>query len=197
MVTFGSRYLIEFACRKVHDPVRPEKRVLRVMSNNRKSAMVMAERRDGAKGDKGAGPRRRAFPSMSGFTLLELLVVLVILGLIAGVAAPQVMNLLGGAKTKTAALQVEKLSATLDIYLLDNGAYPSKAEGLGALLERPDGAKGWNGPYLRKADQIKDPWGQPFLYRLPGEHGQFDLYSLGADAREGGTGEDADVTSWQ
>ena len=122
--------------------------------------------------------------------------VLVILGLIAGLAAPQVMNLLGGAKTKTAALNIEKLSATLDIYRLDNGSYPPTLPGLTALVERPNGANTWNGPYLRKADQLLDPWGRVFRYRLPGKHGAFDLFSLGSDDKEGGSGEDSDVVSW-
>lgn len=140
--------------------------------------------------------KRRRSHRQAGFTLLELLVVLVILGLIAGLAAPQVMNLLGGAKTKTAALNIEKLSAALDIYRLDNGSYPPTSPGLSALMERPDGASAWNGPYLRKADQLLDPWGRIYHYRQPGEHGAFDLFSLGSDDQEGGTGEDADVVSW-
>jgi general secretion pathway protein G len=144
----------------------------------------------------GAAGKRRRSRRQAGFTLLELLVVLVILGLIAGLAAPQVMNLLGGAKTKTAALNIEKLSATLDIYRLDNGSYPPTSPGLGALMERPDGASAWNGPYLRKADQLLDPWGRIYHYRLPGKHGAFDLFSLGSDDQEGGTGEDSDVVSW-
>ncbi len=129
--------------------------------------------------------------------MLELLVVLVILALIAGLAAPRVMNLLGGAKTKTARINLEQLSTILDIYRLDMGRYPDADSGLKALLERPDGAPAWNGPYLRKADQLLDPWGRPFSYRHPGEHGAYDLYSLGADKTEGGSGEDADIKSWE
>ncbi|MDA0340423.1 MAG: type II secretion system major pseudopilin GspG [Proteobacteria bacterium] len=129
--------------------------------------------------------------------MLELLVVLVILALIAGLAAPRVMNLLGGAKTKTARINLEQLSTILDIYRLDMGRYPDADAGLKALLERPDGAPAWNGPYLRKADQLLDPWGRPFSYRHPGEHGAYDLYSLGADKTEGGSGEDADIKSWE
>lgn len=131
-----------------------------------------------------------------GFTLVELLVVLVILGLIVGFAAPQVMKYLGGAKTDTATVQIERLSAILDLYRLDVGRYPDESDGLNALLEAPAGAESWNGPYIKKADAIIDPWGTPYVYRFPGQQGEFDLYSLGADGQEGGEGEDRDVTSW-
>ncbi len=136
-------------------------------------------------------PHRR-----NGFTLVELLVVLVILGLIAGFAAPRVMQYLGGAKTDAAAIQLEKLAAVLDLYRLDMGRYPSEQEGLLALIEPPTEAESWNGPYLRKSDAIIDPWGTPYAYRQPGTNGAFDLYSLGADGREGGEDEDKDITNW-
>ncbi len=131
-----------------------------------------------------------------GFTLVELLVVLVILGLIIGLAAPRVMQYLGGAKTDAARLQIERLASVIDLYRLDVGRLPEESDGLGALLEAPGDASGWNGPYLRKADGIIDPWGRPYLYRHPGQHGDYDLYSLGADGQEGGEGEDEDVMSW-
>ncbi|HUF86826.1 MAG TPA: type II secretion system major pseudopilin GspG [Thermohalobaculum sp.] len=131
-----------------------------------------------------------------GLTLVELLVVLLIIGLIAAFAVPQVMNYLGGARQDSAAIQINQLSGILDLYRLDVGRYPSASEGLDALLERPSGADGWNGPYVRKADSLVDPWGNPYQYRVPGQHGDFDLYSLGADGTEGGEGEDADVVSW-
>jgi general secretion pathway protein G len=131
-----------------------------------------------------------------GFTLLELLVVLTILGLLAALAGPQLMSLLGGAKTKAARLQVERLETILDLYKLDVGGYPSSEQGLAALLDHPDGVGEWNGPYLKKADGLLDPWKQPFSYRFPGEHGAYDIFTLGADGREGGGGEDQDVTSW-
>lgn len=133
---------------------------------------------------------------MRGFTLLELLVVLTILGLIAALAGPQLMGLLGGAKTKAARLQIEQLGTVLDLYKLDVGQYPSTAQGLAALLARPDGVEAWNGPYLKKADGVLDPWNNPYRYRSPGEHGAFDLHTLGADQREGGGGENQDVTNW-
>lgn len=131
-----------------------------------------------------------------GFTLVELLVVLVILGLIASIAAPQAMRYLSGAKHDAARLQLQGLATALDLYRLDLGRYPTREEGLAALLTRPAGAERWNGPYVRRADQLQDPWGRPWRYRNPGEHGPFDLFSLGADDRPGGSGEDRDVTGW-
>lgn len=141
-------------------------------------------------------PRARRHARQAGFTLLELLVVLVILGLLAAIAAPRVMSYLGGAKTDTARIQIENLSTTLDLYRLDVGRYPSEDEGLHALLSPPSGAEGWNGPYVRREDMITDPWGRTYVYRFPGQALEFDLYSLGADAAEGGEGENQDVTNW-
>jgi general secretion pathway protein G len=141
-------------------------------------------------------PKRRRRDSQRGFTLIELLVVLVILGLIASFAVPQVMNYLGRAKTDAAAIQVQRLSGVLDLYRLDVGRYPTSQESLLALVERPDNASRWNGPYLKTADGLNDPWGRIYVYRQPGEHGDFDLYSLGADGQEGGEGENEDVTNW-
>ncbi len=111
-----------------------------------------------------------------GFTLVELLVVLVILGLIAAFAAPQVIKYLGGAKTDSAGIQIERLSGVLDLYRLEVGRYPGEDEGLNALVERPAGAERWNGPYLKKANALNDPWGRPYIYRFPGEHGAYDIY---------------------
>ncbi len=132
-----------------------------------------------------------------GFTLIELLVVLVILGLLAGLVGPQVINYLGGANTKTAKLQIEDFSTALDVFRLDVGRYPTTAEGLQALVVQPVGVNRWNGPYLRKNIIPKDPWGNEYHYRAPGQHGAFDLYSLGADNAEGGEGENQDVRSWE
>lgn len=131
-----------------------------------------------------------------GFTLLELLVVLAILGLLAAIAAPQVLKHLGGAKSDAARIQVQNLATTLDLFRLETGRYPSEREGLLALVERPAGDPAWDGPYLKRRDSLIDPWGRPYGYRHPGRHGAFDLFSLGADNREGGDGEDKDVTSW-
>jgi general secretion pathway protein G len=133
----------------------------------------------------------------TGFTLIELLVVLVILGLLAGLVGPQVMKYLGGAKTDTARMQLEDLSASLDLYRLEVGRYPTTDQGLSALVVRPDGARRWNGPYLKKQKVPVDPWGAPFQYRSPGEHGTFDVFSLGMDQAEGGEGENQDVLGWQ
>lgn len=135
--------------------------------------------------------------SAPGFTLLELLVVLVILGLLAGLVGPQVMKHVGASKTKTARLQIEELSTALDVYRLETGQYPSSDEGLEALIQKPASADKWSGPYLRKRVLPKDPWGQEYRYRSPGENGTYDLYSLGADNTEGGAGENTDVVSWQ
>jgi general secretion pathway protein G len=132
----------------------------------------------------------------AGFTLLELLVVLVILALIAAFAAPRVLKYLGGARTDAAQIQIQNLANVLDLYRLEVGRYPSEEEGIEALIERPAGVEGWNGPYVRKREQLLDPWGRPFEYRYPGEHADFDLYTLGADGQEGGDGEDQDITSW-
>ena len=132
-----------------------------------------------------------------GFTLIELLVVLVILGLLASLVGPRVINHLGESKSKTAMLQIEELSSALDVYRLEVGRYPSSDEGLMALVEQPGGVDQWNGPYLRKSTIRKDPWGNDYTYVSPGEHGDFDLYSLGADNSEGGEGENRDILGWE
>lgn len=132
-----------------------------------------------------------------GFTLVELLVVLAILGLLAGLVGPQVMKFLGSSKSKTAKLQIEDLSSTLDLYRLELGRYPTESEGLKALVENPGNMPSWNGPYLKKKEVPKDPWGFDYQYRFPGEHGSYDIWSLGADNREGGEGENADIKSWE
>ena len=133
---------------------------------------------------------------LRGFTLIELLVVLVILGLLAGLVGPQVIKYLGGANTKVAKLQIEDFSTALDAFRLDMGRYPTTSEGLQALVVQPSNATRWNGPYLRKNTLPKDPWGNDYQYRSPGQHGAFDLHSLGADNADGGEGENQDVVSW-
>jgi general secretion pathway protein G len=140
--------------------------------------------------------KRRLRRSGHGFTLVELLVVLAILGLLAGLVGPQVMKFLGSSKTKTAALQIEDLGATLDLYRLEVGHYPSTTEGLEALVSDPGNAPNWNGPYLKKGQVPKDPWGNDYEYRAPGENGPYDIWSLGADGQEGGEGEAQDIQSW-
>ena len=130
-----------------------------------------------------------------GFTLIELLVVLVILGLLAGLVGPRVIGYLGGAKTDTARLQVEQLGASVDLFALDVGRYPSEQEGLTALVEPPSGVDHWNGPYLSKKEVPLDPWGNPYLYRYDSAARTFSITSYGADNAEGGDGENRDVTN--
>lgn len=132
----------------------------------------------------------------AGFTLLELLVVLTILGLLAAFAVPQVMKYLGGAKSDAANIQISNLSTALDLYRLDVGRYPAQGEGLEALVTRSAGDEKWNGPYVKKHASLLDPWGERYSYRFPGRHGEYDLYSLGRDKAEGGEGEDRDLKSW-
>lgn len=135
--------------------------------------------------------------TQSGFTLLELLVVLGIIAMLAGIVGPQVMKHLGESKTKAAKVQVEDFSAALDMYKLDMGKYPTTEQGLQALIEAPEGSKRWNGPYLKKAKMPVDPWLNEYHYASPGAHGKFDLFTYGADDKEGGEGEDQDITNWE
>jgi general secretion pathway protein G len=165
--------------------------MLPVLSNVLEEVMTNARHQAG---NRGAGRKRPAAPA--GFTLLELLVVLVILGLLASVTAPAVARYLSGAKVDAAKLQIQNISTTLDMYRLDTGSYPAAQDGLRALVQRPNGAQRWNGPYLRKPDMIKDPWGREFQYRTPGEHAEVEVFSLGADNAAGGTGENQDIGSW-
>jgi general secretion pathway protein G len=135
-------------------------------------------------------------PSEEGFTLVEILVVITIIGLIMGLVGPRVLNYLGQSKTKTAAIQIESFSSSLDLYFLDNGRYPSTNEGLAALVKRPSSAPSWNGPYLKGSVVPADPWGNPYLYRSPGQYGPYDIMSKGPTGQEGGTGDAAAITSW-
>ncbi|MDT4331247.1 type II secretion system major pseudopilin GspG [Methylomonas sp. MED-D] len=132
-----------------------------------------------------------------GFTLLELLVVLGIIAMLAGIVGPQVMKHMGASKTKAARVQIEDLAAALDMYKLDEGRYPTQQQGLLALIEKPSDAKRWNGPYLRKEKIPQDPWNVDYHYVFPGQHGKFDLFSYGADEKEGGEGEEQDINSWE
>lgn len=129
-----------------------------------------------------------------GVTLIELLVVLAILGLLAGLIAPQVTGYLGRAKQQTAQVQIDRLNDVLELYRLDTGQYPTAANGLDALLRQPAKAENWQGPYVDQAEALEDPWGKRFRYRRPGKTGAFDIFSLGADGKRGGEGEDSDVT---
>lgn len=138
---------------------------------------------------------RRTARSCAGFTLLELLVVMVIIGLLAGIVAPQYFGQIGKSNAKVARAQIESFSQALDQYRLDVGQYPSSEQGLPALRAAPPQTVRWQGPYLKR-DIPNDPWGRAYVYRRPGQHGDFDLLSLGADGQAGGDGENADVTSW-
>lgn len=149
----------------------------------------------------GSSLRRGRRAVIQGFTLIELLVVIAVIGVLATLVAPNVFAHLGGAKQSAARSQVEMLVAALDAYRLDTGAYPSSAEGLDVLWERPAAAReadAWRGPYLRKATPL-DPWGNAYVYRFPAQEAPFgfDLLSYGADGEPGGEGEDADVRAWE
>ena len=135
--------------------------------------------------------------TLKGFTLIELLVVMMILGLLAGIVGPQVMKYVGDSKSKTARIQIEDLSASLDLFLLDTGRYPTTEEGLQVLVAADQGIQNWSGPYLKKQRLPVDPWGNDYNYRYPGEHGVYDLFTLGADNVIGGQGEGADINSWE
>jgi general secretion pathway protein G len=130
-----------------------------------------------------------------GFTLLELLVVMVIIGMLAAFVAPRYFAQVGKSQAKAAKAQIMALEQALDQFRLDVGRYPSNEEGLQALNAAPGNVPGWGGPYLKKAAP-NDPWGRPFVYAQPGTHGELDLSSYGKDGREGGTGENADITNW-
>jgi general secretion pathway protein G len=130
-----------------------------------------------------------------GFTLLELLVVMVIIGLLAGYVGPKFFNQLGKSEVKVTRAQMDALQKALDQYRIDTGRYPSTEQGLIALVTRPADEPRWSGPYLSKAVP-KDPWQQDYQYRAPGEHGEYDLLSWGRDGRPGGEAEAADITSW-
>jgi len=127
-----------------------------------------------------------------GFTLLELLVVVVIIGLLAGYVAPRYFSQVGKSEIQVAKAQIESLEKALDQYRLDMRRYPSAEEGLHALVAKPENAPAWSGPYLKKAVP-SDPWGHPYVYRTPGQKGEFEILSYGRDGKPGGSGDDADI----
>lgn len=139
-------------------------------------------------------PTRRR-PHVHGFTLLELLVVMVIIGLLASIVAPQYFSQVGKSSAKVARAQIEAFGQALDQYRLDTGRYPTTEQGLVALRAAPAGVGNWQGPYLKR-DVPLDPWGQPYQYKAPGQHAEYDLLSLGSDAQPGGDGDAADIVSW-
>jgi general secretion pathway protein G len=140
--------------------------------------------------------RRRPREAERGFTLVELLVVITIIALIMGIVGPRVLNYLTESKAKTAKIQIESFTSALDLYFLDTGRYPNSSEGLAALVRRPGNVNAWNGPYLKGGIVPPDPWSNPYVYRSPGQHGQYDILSYGADGTEGGNGAGTDITSW-
>jgi general secretion pathway protein G len=151
---------------------------------------------------KATRARRKSPPSLpqlstsTGFTLIELIVVVVIIGLLAGLVLPQFIRQEEKAKIKTAKAQIELFGTALDTFRLDVGRYPSTEEGLRALSQKPGALERWDGPYLKK-DLPEDPWGKAYVYRSPGEHGPYDILSYGADGVQGGEGDNRDVTSWE
>jgi general secretion pathway protein G len=134
-----------------------------------------------------ARPTRRSGnrQAEAGFTLVEMLVVIAIIGLVVGLVGPRVLNYLSESKVKAAKIQIESFSAALDLYYLDNGAYPAGNEGLTALVERPSSARAWNGPYLKTGSVPVDPWGHPYVYKVPGDHAPYEIDSYGS----GGVGD--------
>lgn len=140
----------------------------------------------------------RILPSLrraAGFTLLELLVVMVIIGLLAGYVGPKYFAQIGKSEVRAARAQIDALEKALDQYRLDAGHYPNSEQGLAALMRQPAGEARWQGPYLKK-EVPADPWGSAYQYRQPGEHGEFDLFSFGKDGKSGGEGENADIGNW-
>jgi general secretion pathway protein G len=140
-------------------------------------------------------PRWRDGEGEAGYSLLEMLVVITIIGLIVGLVGPRVLNYLAESKVKTARIQIESLSAALDLYYLDNGRYPATNEGLAALVQRPASAPGWNGPYLKSVGVPIDPWGHAYIYKIPGDRGAYDIASYGASGQEGAVGDKSLITS--
>jgi len=138
--------------------------------------------------------KRRRDVGQQGFTLVEMLVVITIIGLIMGLIGPRVLNYLNESKVKAAKIQLQSFSSALDLFYLDAGRYPSTSEGLAALVQRTPGVAAWNGPYLKGGNVPSDPWSHPYVYRAPGNHGPFDIMSYGSDGQEGGSGIAADIS---
>lgn len=138
-------------------------------------------------------PRRR--DRDGGFTLVELLVVLVILGLVMGLVGPRVLSYLTSSRERAAALQMSSFKSAIDLFFLDIGRYPTSSEGLAALVQRPASVQGWNGPYLQQQNVPADPWGNPYRYVVPGQSAPYSIVSNGADGQEGGNDANADIAS--
>lgn len=181
--------------KRIDTPIKTigERLIARVKRAQRRAPLWLAMGASRPRARRQAGERH----GEAGFTLVEILVVITIIGLIMGLVGPRVLNYLSESKVKAATIQIESLSGALDLYFLDLGRYPSTAQGLAALVQRPGGASAWNGPYLKNANVPNDPWGHPYLYRSPSEHGPYEIISLGSDGQEGGTGIAADIKSWE
>jgi general secretion pathway protein G len=145
---------------------------------------------------EGGVMRKRGINGERGFTFFEILVVVTIIGLLAALVGPRLWGKISGAKQSAAKAQIELFGTALDAFRLDLGRYPTTEEGLKALREKPSGADNWQGPYLPKEIPV-DPWKKTYAYRSPGEHGDYDIISYGADGVEGGDGENMDVVSWK
>jgi general secretion pathway protein G len=144
------------------------------------------------------GPARHRLSRVRGqrgFTLVEMLVVITIIGLIMSLVGPRVLNYLGESKIKAAKIQIQSFASALDLFYLDAGRYPTTSEGLVALVKPASGLSGWNGPYLKGGTVPNDPWGKPYVYRSPAERGAYEIMSYGADGQEGGTGAAADIST--
>jgi general secretion pathway protein G len=144
---------------------------------------------------KAALKTRRRRDGEAGFTLVEMLVVITIIGLIVGLVGPRVLNYLSESKVKAAHIQIESFSSALDLYYLDNGRYPSASEGLAALVQRPGALETWNGPYLKSGVVPNDPWGHPYVYKTPGEHSAYEIDSYGPKGEEGSVDSSAMIKS--
>jgi general secretion pathway protein G len=155
-------------------------------------AALLERRRWGRARDPQSSPRLPRASGQEGFTLVEMLVVITIIGLIMALVGPRVLNYLSESKVKAARIQIQSFASALDLFYLDTGRYPSSAEGLAALIRPTPG--NWNGPYLKGGNLPNDPWGTPYVYRSPGQHSAYDLVSFGADGQEGGTGTAADIS---
>lgn len=140
--------------------------------------------------------RREVCSRETGFTLLELMVVLLVLVFLASIAAPRVTHYLRKAKVEAAKVQVDALAAAVDSFHLDMGRFPTSDEGLQALMQRPSDGVKWDGPYIKKKDSLIDPWGHPYRYKFPGTHGEYDVFTYGADDREGGDDDAQDIGNW-